>query len=802
MKSGRFGRIFLVVKLLTLLPLHACFLIPKDNFEYSADYKERDKPAPVNYLSSESLYLAGNRSCALGFDKKLWCWGDNALFLQNSEISQIKLYSDVGDEEEHFEGVTQSENMLCGHVPVDGNEQSVLCRTSTQADYVYAQDDGDVPQTFSKLSAGQDFACGITVGGSQVECFGENQYGRGLGAVPSESEILQANRISFPLPIAVKPGAKFNAQIRTIKHLPGPDRKLLVGGEFNNYGSSSNPTLTGPLARLMSNGDLDTAFTNNFRNSVSLTGATEIRDFLVQADGKIIVVGGFQYSGKKAIMRLNENGSLDSTFGIGAGFSEGLSVTEPMIYAIAEHKDAELEAGFTDGFIVVGSFKKYKGSNVAHGIARLNYDGSLDTNFNANLGTGFNLSAIAIAIQKDGKILVGGNFFTLNGVSIPSRFVRLNSDGSIDTAFSLNAGSGFTNNVMAIGLDHNDGIWVGGAFGVFNGNTVQKLAKLRPDGSLDTVVSGKIPYFDSVVRSVQEAPDGHVYVASQSDIPRVLKIKLDGTQDTQFRIPGIIDGHSYAMSIAEDSSIVVGGASGILSRFNNHKFTDIQAAGNSACAQVELRIDGHPNQSQHLYCWGLNSYRELRNSFLTTFIAPQLSKANIDKFLLTPARLCTKVVGDDDWECQGANYMNPSDPQILTGNPDIDNLEVFSVDKDSVDTYQFSATTLFSGFESSKESFETNPLGCNLNGGILSCHGFLAYSNTLGGTPTSWIGLPTDAMIGGDIGAKSFALGKNHGCLITNDDFVHCWGDNSLGQVGTGFGNSPAVSKPTPVIKY
>jgi hypothetical protein len=74
-----------------------------------------------------------------------------------------------------------------------------------------------------------------------------------------------------------------------------------------------------------------------------------------------------------------------------------------------------------------GGFTTFTGTT-QNRLIRLNSDGSKDTSF--NIGTGFDNTVSSIAIQTDGKILVGGNFTTYQGVS-SLRNILLNSDGSI-----------------------------------------------------------------------------------------------------------------------------------------------------------------------------------------------------------------------------------------------------------------------------------------------------------------------------------------------------------------------------------
>jgi len=85
-----------------------------------------------------------------------------------------------------------------------------------------------------------------------------------------------------------------------------------------------------------------------------------------------------------------------------------------------------------------GSFSSVNGVTRSR-VARLNADGSLDTGFDP--GSGASSTVNAVAVQADGKVLIGGSFSSVNGVT-RSRVARLNTDGSLDTGF--NPGSGQT----------------------------------------------------------------------------------------------------------------------------------------------------------------------------------------------------------------------------------------------------------------------------------------------------------------------------------------------------------------------
>ncbi len=216
-----------------------------------------------------------------------------------------------------------------------------------------------------------------------------------------------------------------------------PDGKILVAG-------SAQITLTGfdfAVARLNANGTLDSTFNGTGKQTVSFnvggTNADEALGVVVQPDGKIVLTGyAGSSSGKKsfAVARLNSNGSLDTTFN-GTG-----KTTFAFGTAADEARTVVLQA---DNKLVVAGYSQIAGANNDFAIARLQPNGALDTSFNLNgkrtvaydIGGGKNDGARGLAVQADGRIVVAGYAERL----IPDydfAVLRLNTDGSLDTAFN------------------------------------------------------------------------------------------------------------------------------------------------------------------------------------------------------------------------------------------------------------------------------------------------------------------------------------------------------------------------------
>jgi uncharacterized delta-60 repeat protein len=228
------------------------------------------------------------------------------------------------------------------------------------------------------------------------------------------------------------------------------DGKIIIVGNFTTY----NGTARNRIARLNTDGSLDTSFDPG-------TGAnTTIRSTYIQSDGKIIIVGNFTtYNGtaRNRIARLNTDGSLDTSFDPGTGANSVISTTTLQI----------------DGkIIIVGNFTTYNGT-ARNRIARLNTDGSLDTSFDP--GTGTNNSIFSTTLQSDGKIIIGGVFTTYNGTA-RNRIARLNTDGSLDTSFDL--GTGTDGGIESIALQSDGKIIIGGWFSTYNGTARNRIARL------------------------------------------------------------------------------------------------------------------------------------------------------------------------------------------------------------------------------------------------------------------------------------------------------------------------------------
>ncbi len=327
-----------------------------------------------------------------------------------------------------------------------------------------------------------------------------------------------------------------------------PDGKLLVGGNFTSWNSSS----ARHLVRLNSDGSLDTAFSSNMGTSGG--GFNSVSDLKIQSDGKILACGNFtSWNGTSSIniIRLNSNGTLDTAFS--SNISTGPSST---VEAIDIQSDGKIIAG--------GQFDTWGGVSVG-GVVRLNADGTRDTAFSSNVGTGYLTSTNEfiqrVLVQQDGKIIVAGWFDKWNGATVGG-IVRLNADGTRDTAFSSNVGSGALYVREAV-IQPDGKIILSIIVATWNGQSSSRIIRLNQDGTRDYNFYYSLTISGPFGLALQE--DGKILVgfSSSSTIKGIIRLNSDGTLDEYFDIyagTNITDGTVNSMHQQLDGKIILAGS--------------------------------------------------------------------------------------------------------------------------------------------------------------------------------------------------------------------------------------------------
>jgi len=273
--------------------------------------------------------------------------------------------------------------------------------------------------------------------------------------------------------------------------------------------------------------------------------AGQVNAIAIQSDGKSIVGGLFPYYNWKDqhyIMRLDPNGDLDATFNIGTGFDN-------VVNAIAIQPDGKIVVG--------GGFLSYNGQSI-NSLARLNSDGTLDNTF--TVGTGPNSNIRTIALQSDGKILIGGDFIYYNGVA-RNHIARLNSDGTLDATFSIGTGTDSWINSIVVQADNK--VLIGGRFATFNGTSANGIARLNSDGSLDnTFLYGTGISAFSEVKAIAIQADLQILIGGSFTkyngitAAGICRLNVDGTLDGTFTASAST---VNTINIQSDNRIIIGG---------------------------------------------------------------------------------------------------------------------------------------------------------------------------------------------------------------------------------------------------
>jgi uncharacterized delta-60 repeat protein len=125
-----------------------------------------------------------------------------------------------------------------------------------------------------------------------------------------------------------------------------------------------------------------------------------------------------------------------------------------------------------DGKALIGGYFNSFNGTTQNGIARLNANGSLDATFIS--GTGVSGLIYSFALQPDGKVLFGGTVFSYNGISRVG-IARLNPNGSLDTIFNPGAGA---IEIWSFAIQPDGKVLIGGSFVSYNGTSRNRIARI------------------------------------------------------------------------------------------------------------------------------------------------------------------------------------------------------------------------------------------------------------------------------------------------------------------------------------
>jgi uncharacterized delta-60 repeat protein len=326
--------------------------------------------------------------------------------------------------------------------------------------------------------------------------------------------------------------------------------RILVGGAFTALTpNQGQQTTRRRIARLNPSGTLDLPFDPN------ATGV--VNSIAVQADGKILAGGEFNGTNsiggaaRNRIARLDTTtGSADPSFDPNADGAVG---------SIAVQPDGKILLG--GGF---GTLSPPGGPQIIfRRIARLKPDGTPELSFNPNIPNPTNF-VYSIAVQEDRKILVGGSFTTLApnfGATVTrNNIARLETDGRLDQTLNLTIALGDFGYIFALAIQPDGKILIGGRFTGVLGMARNNIVRLNTDGTLDTDFD---PSADEIVSSIAVCADGNILAGGGfthiGGEERSFMARLNATTGRADSFDPNANGGVFAIAVQADGKILAGG---------------------------------------------------------------------------------------------------------------------------------------------------------------------------------------------------------------------------------------------------
>ena len=308
-------------------------------------------------------------------------------------------------------------------------------------------------------------------------------------------------------------------------------------------------------------GDLDTSFAGSGFIRVGFgLGSDRANGVARQADGKIVVVGGSDFS----VVRYNTDGSLDPSFSGDGKVTTTVGADRSTATAVRVQGDGRIViAGYTElGFPVPNSVA----------VVRYNVDGSLDSSFGTGGKVTYGFDGVAfrgnaLVIQSDNKVVVAGSVTSFGG-KVDFALFRFNSDGSVDTSFGTGGPGGFPGVARTAVGSATD---VANAVTILNDKIIAAGSTINADGNADFAVlrydsTGALDSsfdLDGIVTTPAQfgtsedvataiaiqfgnntifQPDKIVVVGSSSGVTNndfaLVRYNLDGSLDTTFDMDG------------------------------------------------------------------------------------------------------------------------------------------------------------------------------------------------------------------------------------------------------------------------
>jgi len=333
-----------------------------------------------------------------------------------------------------------------------------------------------------------------------------------------------------------------NGQVKALA-VDGSQR-IVLGGAFTNIGGNT----INRLARVDGlTGARDTSFDPNVGGIGSSVNALGI-----DSDGRIVLGGSFATVGgasRTGLARVSSNGVVDNvapTLGETPDF-----FGNPMAPVV----EALLVAG--DGSIIIGGlFGNVAGESRAN-VARLLANGAVATDFLVRPDGTVRALAFQTVVGVQ-HVLVGGEFTAVDGAQSTGRLVRLLPNGTVDTAFNANVGA---DGVYALAVQADGKVLLGGDFTTVGGQPRKLLARVEANGALDANFAPNID--GDAVYAIAVQGDGRIVIGGAFETvggdarEGVARLNVDGSHDADFAVE--VTNQVFAIAIAADGPIILGG---------------------------------------------------------------------------------------------------------------------------------------------------------------------------------------------------------------------------------------------------
>lgn len=521
-----------------------------------------------------------NKSYVLNDGRILVLFGNNKLVKLNGNLLDTSFSTGSG--------FNNPNNLVCiqdfivqpnGKIIVSGNFSSVNGNTNKRF-IVRLNEDGGIDNTFS-LSGTNSFSNrGITKLVLQAD--GKIVFIADSGPLGSYNKNIYRLNSNGALDttFSITPAIHFGTA------------EIQADGKFIVSHTPTTNAIENNVSRLNSDGSFDTSFTTLIV-SMNIGYTPYIKKIFLQNDGKILIGGRFtgaSATSRKDLVRLNNDGSLDTSFQVGSGFYQS-SYYDDSIVNIMQQEDGKILAS--------GYFVSYNGVNCKN-IVRLNIDGSLDSTF-INTTNAQNI----LALFDDGRILVQTNRYERRY----DAFIGIiNQNGTKDATFNNICKGFFTlQGGVKVVKELSDGkLLVGGGFSKYNGAQCYSFTRLNSDGSLDESMNygglggfSQAP-FGEEVNAIAQLPNGKIYLAGNFAnyngvaVNKIIRINNDGTLDTTFNISNYSFGDMNNVSLLPTSNglLVKGNFQNNLIRFSDTGYYFGYLDDVYGVSTMELQNDG------------------------------------------------------------------------------------------------------------------------------------------------------------------------------------------------------------------